>query len=153
MEALSLPGKPLVVIDYAHTPDALLKALQAARAHCRGRLACVFGCGGERDRGKRALMAQVAERLADEVVVTDDNPRGEDGDAIVADILAGLSRPQRAVIERDRVQAIMAAIGGARAGDAILIAGKGHEDYQIVGAERRHFSDREIARAALGADA
>ncbi len=153
MEALSLPGKPLVVIDYAHTPDALLKALQAARAHCHGKLVCVFGCGGERDRGKRPLMAQVAERLADEVIVTDDNPRGEDGDAIVADILAGLSRPQRAVIERDRAQAIMAAIAGARAGDAVLIAGKGHEDYQIVGIERRHFSDRETAQAALGAGA
>jgi UDP-N-acetylmuramoyl-L-alanyl-D-glutamate--2,6-diaminopimelate ligase len=148
METLSAPGKPLAVIDYAHTPDALEKALLAVRAHCTGKLTCVFGCGGERDRGKRPLMAAIAERLADRVVVTDDNPRNEDGDAIVADIVAGLSVPERALIERDRAAAIERALRDSEAADAVLIAGKGHEDYQIVGHERRSFSDRKVAQAA-----
>jgi UDP-N-acetylmuramoyl-L-alanyl-D-glutamate--2,6-diaminopimelate ligase len=150
MEMLVAPGTPLVVIDYAHTPDALDKALEAVRAHCFGRLYCVFGCGGERDPGKRPLMGAIAERRADVLVVTDDNPRGEDGDAIVADIMRGLRHPEHAHVQRDRAAAIELAISRAKAGDAVLIAGKGHEDYQIVGTTTRHFSDRDVALAALG---
>jgi UDP-N-acetylmuramoyl-L-alanyl-D-glutamate--2,6-diaminopimelate ligase len=149
METLSVAGRPLAIVDYAHTPDALEKALAAVRAHCRGRIVCVFGCGGDRDPGKRPLMGAIAERLADEVVITDDNPRTEDGDAIVAGILAGMQQPQRAAVERDRAQAIKLALARGGADDVVLIAGKGHEDYQIVGTERRPFSDREVALAML----
>jgi UDP-N-acetylmuramoyl-L-alanyl-D-glutamate--2,6-diaminopimelate ligase len=149
MEMLTAPGKPLVLVDYAHTPDALAKALQATRQHCTGRIWCVFGCGGERDRGKRPLMGAIAEADADAVIVTDDNPRGEDGDAIVAGILGGMQHPQRAHVERDRAAAIEYAIARAGADDVVLVAGKGHEDYQIVGTTTRHFSDRDVATAAL----
>jgi UDP-N-acetylmuramoyl-L-alanyl-D-glutamate--2,6-diaminopimelate ligase len=150
METLTAPGKPMVIVDYAHTPDALEKALLAVRGHGKGQLICVFGCGGDRDAGKRPLMAAIAERLADRIIVTDDNPRTEDGDAIVADIVAGLARPQAALVRRDRADAIASAVALGKEGDAVLVAGKGHEDYQIVGVERRHFSDREAALAALG---
>jgi UDP-N-acetylmuramoyl-L-alanyl-D-glutamate--2,6-diaminopimelate ligase len=143
MEGYRLPAGALAVVDYAHTPDALAKALTAARAHARGRVLVVFGCGGERDPGKRPLMGEAAERLADRVIVTDDNPRREDADGIVAMILRGMRRPGDVLVERDRARAIGAAITEARAGDVLLIAGKGHEDYQVVGTERRHFSDRE----------
>ena len=146
MEGYRLANGALAVVDYAHTPDALAKALAAVRAHARGRVLVVFGCGGERDPGKRALMGETAERLADRVIVTDDNPRGEDADRIVAMILAGLHAPARALVERDRARAIRAAVAETKAGDAVLIAGKGHEDYQIVGDERRPFSDRECLR-------
>lgn len=149
METLTAPGRPLAIVDYAHTPDALEKALLAVRKHRSGKLVCVFGCGGDRDPGKRPLMGAIAERLADRVVVTDDNPRTEDGDAIVADILKGLAHPELATVERDRAAAIARAIAESGAGDVVLIAGKGHEDYQIVGAERRSFSDREQAQLAL----
>jgi len=151
MEGYRLPSGALAVVDYAHTPDALAKALAAVRAHARGRLSVVFGCGGERDPGKRPLMGEAAERIADRVIVTDDNPRGEDADGIVAMILRGMRRPGDARVERDRGRAIAEAVAGARAGDAVLIAGKGHEDYQLVGAERRRFSDRECLAAHLGA--
>jgi UDP-N-acetylmuramoyl-L-alanyl-D-glutamate--2,6-diaminopimelate ligase len=134
----------LVVVDYAHTPDALGKALAALRIHCRGRLWCVFGCGGDRDRGKRPQMGQIAERLADAMIVTDDNPRTEDGLAIVAEILAGLAEPRKARVVRDRAAAIRAALDGARAGDVVLVAGKGHEEVQIVGQVHRPFSDRKL---------
>lgn len=150
MEAHRLPNGALAVVDYAHTPDALAKALGALRRHARGRVLVVFGCGGERDPGKRALMGEAAERLADRVIVTDDNPRGEDADRIVAMILSGLRAPARALVQRDRALAISAAIEEARPGDAVLIAGKGHEEYQLVGNERRPFSDRECLRARLG---
>jgi UDP-N-acetylmuramoyl-L-alanyl-D-glutamate--2,6-diaminopimelate ligase len=143
------PGRPLLVVDYAHTPDALEQALSALRAHTAGRLVCVFGCGGERDRAKRPLMAAIAERLADAVIVTDDNPRGEDGDAIVREIVAGLSRPQEVRIERDRAVAIALAVADARGGDTVLIAGKGHEAYQEVAGVKRAFDDVAVARAAL----
>ncbi len=147
MEAFSDTGRDvLCVVDYAHTPDALAKALAALREHCEGRLWCVFGCGGDRDPGKRPEMARVAEELADEVVVTDDNPRTEDGHAIVADILAGMKDPARAVVERDREKAIRTALEAASPGDVVLVAGKGHEDYQIVGETRRAFSDRDVVR-------
>ena len=138
---------PTLVVDYAHTPDALAKALAALRGHARGALWCVFGCGGERDPGKRPLMAAAAEAGADRLVVTDDNPRGEDPDRIVAMVIAALSGRVPAHVERDRLTAIRGAAAAARAGDVILIAGKGHEDYQIFGSERRAYSDREVARA------
>ena len=144
-------GGPRIVVDYAHTPDALAKALWALRAHCDGRLWCVFGCGGERDPGKRPEMGAVAERLADAVILTDDNPRGEEGDAIVADVLAGMSAAPR--LERDRRAAIGLAVSGAGPDDVVLVAGKGHEDYQLIGDERRAFSDRDIVRGLLGDDA
>jgi UDP-N-acetylmuramoyl-L-alanyl-D-glutamate--2,6-diaminopimelate ligase len=149
METIATAGRPLVIVDYSHTPDALEKALLAARRHCRGKLVCVFGCGGERDRSKRPIMGAIAERLSDRIIVTDDNPRGEDGAAIVADIIGGMKEPERAAVERDRAAAIEQAIRASAADDAVLIAGKGHEDYQIVGTQRRHFSDREVAEATL----
>jgi UDP-N-acetylmuramoyl-L-alanyl-D-glutamate--2,6-diaminopimelate ligase len=149
METLAATGKPLAIVDYAHTPDALEKLLGAARKHTTGKLICIFGCGGDRDPGKRPIMAAVAERLADQVIVTDDNPRTEDGDAIVADIVKGFAAPARALIERDRAAAIAQGIALGKPGDVVVIAGKGHEDYQIIGTERRHFSDREVARALL----
>jgi UDP-N-acetylmuramoyl-L-alanyl-D-glutamate--2,6-diaminopimelate ligase len=150
METITAPNRPLVIVDYAHTPDALEKALLAVRKHRTGKLVCVFGCGGDRDAGKRPLMGTIAERLADRIIITDDNPRTENGDAIVVDILKGLTRPEAAIVERDRAAAIDRAIAASAATDVVLIAGKGHEDYQIVGAERRSFSDREQALRALG---
>ncbi|MEZ0469264.1 UDP-N-acetylmuramoyl-L-alanyl-D-glutamate--2,6-diaminopimelate ligase [Luteimonas salinilitoris] len=142
-------GAPLVVIDYAHTPDALEQALASLRAHARGRIVCVFGCGGERDRGKRPQMAAIVEAGADRVIVTDDNPRGEDGDAIVADILPGFADPAAVVVQRDRARAIARAIGEAGAGDIVLVAGKGHEPCQEIGGVRHPFDDAAIARTAL----
>ncbi|RAP59521.1 UDP-N-acetylmuramoyl-L-alanyl-D-glutamate--2,6-diaminopimelate ligase [Oleiagrimonas sp. MCCC 1A03011] len=142
-------GQPLLVVDYSHTPDALEQALNSLRGHTRGALICVFGCGGERDAGKRPHMGAIAERLADRVIVTDDNPRGEDGDAIVAQILAGMDRPQAAVVQRDRAAAIHEALNMAGANDVVLIAGKGHEDYQEVNGQKHPFDDLEVARAAM----
>ena len=146
-------ARPLVVIDYAHTPDALAQALTSLRAHAVAKLVCVFGCGGERDRGKRPQMAQIAEAEADVVIVTDDNPRGEDGDAIVADILAGFSASTTAKVERDRGRAILAAIGQAGPDDIVLVAGKGHEPCQEVAGVRLPFDDTDVARRALEARA
>jgi UDP-N-acetylmuramoyl-L-alanyl-D-glutamate--2,6-diaminopimelate ligase len=140
---------PLVVIDYAHTPDALEQALASLRAHAAGRIVCVFGCGGERDRGKRPQMAVIAENQADMVIVTDDNPRGEDGDAIVADILAGFARRNAVTVQRDRAAAIARAIGEAGPDDIVLIAGKGHEPYQEIGGVRHPFDDTAVAQRAL----
>jgi len=142
---------PLVVVDYAHTPDALEQALSSLRAHSARRLLCVFGCGGERDQGKRPQMAAIAEALADRVIVTDDNPRGEDGDAIVAQIVAGFARPNAATVQRDRARAIGLALSEARAGDVVLIAGKGHEPYQEIAGVRHPFDDVDVARRALEA--
>jgi len=142
-------GQPLVVVDYAHTPDALEQSLHAVRAHCEGRLICVFGCGGERDAGKRPLMGAIAERLADIAIITDDNPRGEDGDAIVAQIVAGLMHPERAHVQRNRALAITEALHLAKPGDVVLIAGKGHETYQEGAHGKRPFDDLAVARAAL----
>jgi UDP-N-acetylmuramoyl-L-alanyl-D-glutamate--2,6-diaminopimelate ligase len=146
-------GAPLVVVDYAHTPDALEQALSSLRAHTPGRLTCVFGCGGDRDRGKRPQMAAIAERGADRVIVTDDNPRTEDGDAIVADILAGFAARDRVELERDRAAAIARALDGAGPDDVVLVAGKGHETYQEIGDRRLPFDDLAIARALLAARA
>ncbi|WP_240097478.1 UDP-N-acetylmuramoyl-L-alanyl-D-glutamate--2,6-diaminopimelate ligase [Thermomonas flagellata] len=149
MQRLGGDGRPLVVVDYAHTPDALEQALASLRGHTAGRLWCVFGCGGERDAGKRPQMAAIAERLADVVIVTDDNPRGEDGDAIVAGIVAGFARPQAVQVQRDRAAAIAQAVAGAGADDVVLIAGKGHEPYQEIAGVRHPFDDVQVARAAL----
>jgi UDP-N-acetylmuramoyl-L-alanyl-D-glutamate--2,6-diaminopimelate ligase len=142
-------GLPLVVVDYAHTPDALEQALTALRAHCAARLICVFGCGGERDAGKRPQMGRIAERLADVAIVTDDNPRGEDGDQIVSQILAGMAQPKAATVMRDREAAIRAALNMATPGDVVLIAGKGHETYQEGAGGKRAFDDMAVARNAL----
>jgi len=156
LERLGGGELPLVVIDYAHTPDALDKALAAlrnvlegaARAGKRGRLICVFGCGGDRDAGKRPLMGEVAARLADHVVVTSDNPRGEDPNAIIAQVLAGIRGRDAEAIE-DRQVAIFSAVHRAAAGDVVLLAGKGHETYQEIAGTRLPFNDREVAAAAL----
>ena len=148
-----MPGNsgPTVYIDYAHTPDALEAALEALRPHCRGKLWCVFGCGGERDRGKRPLMGRVAERLADAVVITSDNPRGEAPEHINAEILTGLRQPADATVINDREAAITHTIEAARPGDVVLIAGKGHEHHQQLAARRITFSDDRVAAAALEA--
>ncbi|MBM4191494.1 MAG: UDP-N-acetylmuramoyl-L-alanyl-D-glutamate--2,6-diaminopimelate ligase [Gammaproteobacteria bacterium] len=148
MEALTAPGKALAIVDYAHTPDALTRSLRAARAHCRGKLHLVFGCGGDRDPGKRPMMAGVAAAMADGIVITDDNPRSESPVLIAADIVAGFPKGIRATVIHDRAEAIRHALVGAREGDVVLVAGKGHERYQIVGAERRPFSDRQIIQSA-----
>ncbi|HDS0921600.1 TPA: UDP-N-acetylmuramoyl-L-alanyl-D-glutamate--2,6-diaminopimelate ligase [Stenotrophomonas maltophilia] len=144
-------GLPTVVVDYAHTPDALEQALQSLQGHLQGRLFCVFGCGGERDAGKRPQMAAIAERLAQQVIVTDDNPRGEDGDAIVADILAGFTAPDAVTVQRNRARAIGLAVKLAGPGDIVLLAGKGHEPYQEVRGVKHDFDDTLVAAAALNA--
>lgn len=145
-------GKPLAVIDYAHTPDALAKALGALREHCSGALWCVFGCGGDRDPGKRPMMGAIADELADEIIVTDDNPRSEDPQAITRAIAGGIKSRSSRVIH-DRGEAIATALREAAPLDVVLIAGKGHEDYQIYGETRRSFSDRREALRYLGAAA
>jgi UDP-N-acetylmuramoyl-L-alanyl-D-glutamate--2,6-diaminopimelate ligase len=141
--------KPLAVVDYAHTPDALAKALGALREHCKGALWCVFGCGGDRDPGKRPIMGAIADELADQIIVTDDNPRSENPQAITRAIVGGIKSRQVRVIH-DRGEAIGTALKEARATDIVLIAGKGHEDYQIYGETRRSFSDRREAQRYLG---
>ncbi|NOY63617.1 MAG: UDP-N-acetylmuramoyl-L-alanyl-D-glutamate--2,6-diaminopimelate ligase [Gammaproteobacteria bacterium] len=149
MERFGGGEQPTVVVDFAHTPDALAQSLRVLREHCRGQLWCVFGCGGQRDRGKRPRMGALAERYAQQVVITDDNPRCEDGAQIVAQIVAGFSDPGRAVVIRDREEAIAYAVGHATAQDVVLVAGKGHEAYQLVGDEKRPFSDREQVQSLL----
>jgi UDP-N-acetylmuramoyl-L-alanyl-D-glutamate--2,6-diaminopimelate ligase len=149
LETFAVSGMPLVVVDSAHTPDALQKALGVLRQHCAGRLIAVLGCGGDRDRGKRPLMGAIATQLADAVILTDDNPRSESGAAIIQDIKAGTGMQPVTVI-RDRDSAIRQAVASGRPGDVVLVAGKGHETYQIVGSERRPFSDQAVARLALG---
>jgi UDP-N-acetylmuramoyl-L-alanyl-D-glutamate--2,6-diaminopimelate ligase len=155
----------LCVVDYAHTPDALERALDVLRPLGKGRLICVFGCGGDRDRGKRPLMGEAAARRADIALVTSDNPRTEPPQAIIDMILEGVRRagkPERSAaelaqgltgfhVEPDRASAISRAVGLARLGDVLLLAGKGHEDYQILGSEKTHFDDREVAAAAFAA--
>jgi UDP-N-acetylmuramoyl-L-alanyl-D-glutamate--2,6-diaminopimelate ligase len=147
------PGQPAIVVDFAHSPDALQKTLEALRPLCVGRLVCVFGCGGDRDTGKRALMGAVAERLADRVIVTSDNPRSENPLDIIEDILTGMSRIGAACIEVDRGRAIERAVRECAPGDLILIAGKGHEGYQEIEGIRRPFSDHATALQALGKSA
>ncbi|MCT9810313.1 UDP-N-acetylmuramoyl-L-alanyl-D-glutamate--2,6-diaminopimelate ligase [Acidovorax sp. Be4] len=154
MEQIVQPGQPLVAIDYAHTPDALEQALKALRPAARqrgGRLWCVFGCGGNRDASKRPLMGEMAQRHADCVVVTSDNPRNEDPDAIMAQILGGMSPSKVLHSEVDRAAAIAQALAEAGPKDVVLIAGKGHEEYQESGGVKRPFSDMAQARKALAA--
>jgi UDP-N-acetylmuramoyl-L-alanyl-D-glutamate--2,6-diaminopimelate ligase len=143
-------GQPYeVVVDYAHTPDALARALASAREHARGRVIVVFGCGGDRDRAKRPVMGRIAAGAADRVWVTSDNPRSEDPGAIADAILAGaraVTPSDHVRLELDRRAAIGAALGEARAGDVVLIAGKGHETTQTIGADVLPFDDRAVAR-------
>jgi UDP-N-acetylmuramoyl-L-alanyl-D-glutamate--2,6-diaminopimelate ligase len=143
-------GQPVVVVDYAHTPDALESALHAVRAHLEGRLVCVFGCGGNRDQGKRPQMGRAAELLADDVFVTSDNPRNESASKIIEDVVAGLETPGRATIEPDRAAAIQRAIANCKAGDVVLVAGKGHETWQEIDGQKIRFSDESVIRHALG---
>ena len=153
-ETLALPGRPLVVIDYAHTPDALEKvllALRPAAAQRGGQLWCVFGCGGDRDATKRPLMAAVAEKNADQVVVTSDNPRSENPLAIICQVLLGLSHRDAVHVQADRAAAITHALSLADPDDVVLLAGKGHESFQEIGGAKLPFSDREHAQAALDA--
>ncbi len=146
----SLPGRmqtlgggiqPLIVIDYAHKPDALANVLQTLREYCTGKLWCVFGCGGDRDRGKRPIMGGIATTYADEIILTDDNPREESPQQIIADIVSGIANPKQIIIEHDRARAIEHVLACAKAGDIVLIAGKGHETYQTIGKEKKPFSD------------
>lgn len=150
MQRVATDG-PAVYIDYAHTPTALEGALRALRAHCQGRLWCVFGCGGDRDAGKRPQMGAAAERHGDRVIVTTDNPRSEDAAAIIDDIVAGLSQQDKLTIIEDRAVAIAWAIENAADDDVVLVAGKGHEDYQEIAGQRTRFSDYALAETALAA--
>ncbi|BAZ23781.1 UDP-N-acetylmuramyl-tripeptide synthetase [Kalymmatonema gypsitolerans NIES-4073] len=138
-----------VIVDYAHTPDSLENLLKASRPFIPGKMICVFGCGGDRDRTKRPKMGRIAAELADVAVVTSDNPRTEDPERILQDILAGIPETVKPIVICDRATAIRTAILQAQPGDGILLAGKGHEDYQILGTEKIHFDDREHAREAL----
>jgi UDP-N-acetylmuramoyl-L-alanyl-D-glutamate--2,6-diaminopimelate ligase len=153
-EALNMGQDYYVVVDYAHTDDGLLNVLTAARALCRGRLIVVFGCGGDRDRNKRPKMGAVAARLSDFAILTSDNPRTEDPVRILEDVEAGMGEGRKGedgdyVVMESREAAIQRGIAMAETGDFVLIAGKGHEDYQILGTERIHFDDREVARAVM----
>ena len=143
-------GQPVVVVDYAHTPDALEHALQAVRAHLKGRLVCVFGCGGNRDQGKRPQMGRAAELLADDVFVTSDNPRDESVSRIIEDVMAGLESPDKATVEPDREAAIQRAIANCQPGDIVLVAGKGHEKWQEIAGQKIPFSDESAILSALG---
>jgi UDP-N-acetylmuramoyl-L-alanyl-D-glutamate--2,6-diaminopimelate ligase len=147
MEAFTSVGKPTAVVDYAHTPDALASALDACRLHCHGKLWVVFGCGGDRDAGKRALMAKVAEDKADQIIITNDNPRSEDPEAIAEAIIAGFSNTTHFEKILDRKTAVLTALAQAQTDDVILCAGKGHEDYIIVGNEKRHYDERAVVSA------
>lgn len=140
-----------VIVDYAHTPDSLDNLLRASRPFISGNMICVFGCGGDRDRTKRPLMGKIAAELADVVVVTSDNPRTEDPEKILEDIVAGIPTNYQPIVIGDRATAIETAIRSAKPGDGVLIAGKGHEDYQILGTEKIHFDDQEQARNAIAA--
>ncbi len=151
MQRLGGGDKPLVVVDYAHTPDALEKVLEALRPHAAARLLCLFGCGGDRDAGKRPLMAAIAERLADGVLVTDDNPRTEASAAIIADIRKGFAAADKVTFLPSRGEAIAHLIASAAVDDVVLLAGKGHEDYQEIDGVRHPFSDIEQAERALAA--
>ncbi len=149
METFGGGDAPVVIVDYAHTPDALERVLAQTRALTSGSLICVFGCGGERDRAKRPLMGAAAARHAHRIILTDDNPRGEDPQTIITDIQAGISPRQSVTVERDRAAAIMAAVAAAVPGDTIVVAGKGHESEQLIAGERTPFSDRATVREAL----
>jgi len=153
MESFGGGVQPLALVDFAHSPDALGKVLDAARAHVRGRVFCVFGCGGDRDSGKRSMMGAIAEDRADVVIVTNDNPRTEDPRSIIDQILSGMRQPEAAHVVLDRAEAIHFALAEADAGDVVVVAGKGHETGQIVGTDVRPFSDRRVVLDSLGVEA
>ncbi len=152
MELFATANQPKVVVDYAHTPDALEKALQALKVHCQGKLWVIAGCGGDRDKGKRPMMASIAEQYADFAILSDDNPRSEDPGQIVKDMLAGMQNPEQAMVIHDRRQALEHAIAAGQSDDIILLAGKGHEDYQVYADKVVQASDRANAAALLGLD-
>ena len=151
LEKVDWDGDFAVLIDYAHTDDALKNVLTTLKTLCKGRLTVVFGCGGDRDRTKRPRMAKVAEELADRVIVTSDNPRTERPEDIISEIMTGFENPnsQAVAVEPDRKRAIEIAISTAGSGDIVLIAGKGHETYQIIGTQKFDFSDKDIAQKCL----
>ncbi|MCP4609370.1 MAG: UDP-N-acetylmuramoyl-L-alanyl-D-glutamate--2,6-diaminopimelate ligase [Planctomycetes bacterium] len=151
LEKIDFPGDFSVLVDYAHTDDALKNVLSTLKPLCKGKLIAVFGCGGDRDKTKRPRMAQVAEQLADFIIVTSDNPRTENPDEIIKDIIPGFNNPdaQSIVIEPDRKKAIASSIRTAGKNDIVLIAGKGHETYQIIGKQKFDFSDKQIAQEYL----
>ena len=150
METVPTDGDYSVIIDYSHKPDALEKALKTLRPVTRGRLIVLFGCGGDRDRAKRPIMGAIAAANSDLCIVTSDNPRTEEPEEIIREILAGIDKRKNTVrVICDREEAIRWAIMNARSGDVIILAGKGHEDYQVVGHEKRHLDEREIVAAAL----
>ncbi|XOD70010.1 MAG: UDP-N-acetylmuramoyl-L-alanyl-D-glutamate--2,6-diaminopimelate ligase [Sodalis sp. (in: enterobacteria)] len=153
MESFHAKGHPTVLVDYAHTPSALKKALIAAKLHCRGKLWCVFGCGGDRDKYKRHLMGAIAEKYSDQVIITDDNPRSELSLDIINDIKRGLLDADRIQIIPVRIEAVTSAILQAAPTDLVLVAGKGHEDYQIISHKRLHYSDRTTVEKLLGVQA
>ena len=151
MQVMGGQEQPLIIVDYSHKPDSLEKVLVALRPHCQGTLYCVFGCGGDRDRTKRPLMAAIAEKYADNIIVTDDNPRTEDPEDIVKDILSGFSNPEKIIVEHDRSKAIAHSIQCAKRGDCVLIAGKGSETYQQIGHLKIPFSDVEQVKEIIDA--
>ncbi len=152
MEYFSSESKPLLVVDYAHTPDALEKVLTTLRSYCAGKLYCVFGCGGDRDVGKRSQMGAIAESLSDQIILTNDNPRTESEEKIVENILEGIKEKSQVVIKYDRSDAIINTFLCAGKDDVVLIAGKGHETTQQIGSTLSPFSDRELARRLMGGD-
>jgi len=147
MEGFSATDLPLAVVDYAHTPDALENALIACRQHCQGALWVVFGCGGDRDTGKRPLMGEIAERQSDHVIVTNDNPRTENPEQIAKQILAGCKQPEKITVMLTRQQAVLSALKKANKNDVILFAGKGHENYIVVGEHHIPYNERELVRS------
>jgi UDP-N-acetylmuramoyl-L-alanyl-D-glutamate--2,6-diaminopimelate ligase len=149
MECFTAPGQPLAIVDYAHTPDALTQVLQAARLHCRGKLWCVFGCGGDRDRGKRPQMGQAASQDADIIVITDDNPRTESAQQIIADIASGATEGARVLTHSGRRDAVLSTLRQAAADDVVVLAGKGHEDYQVVGTQKLDYNERQIVASFM----
>jgi len=146
MEAFSAKHCPTAVVDYAHTPDALENALKACQEHCCGELWVVFGCGGDRDQGKRALMGKIAEQRANHVVITNDNPRSEAPELIANDILSGCAEPEKITLILDRKQAVLATLAQAKENDIVLLAGKGHEDYIIIENQSVHYNERTIVQ-------
>jgi UDP-N-acetylmuramoyl-L-alanyl-D-glutamate--2,6-diaminopimelate ligase len=152
MQLVHAKGQPVVIVDYAHTPDALKNVLEAARPHCKGKVILVFGCGGDRDVGKRKEMAAIAEKLADAVIVTDDNPRNEDATIISEHIFEGFDNKAAVHIEHDRKKAIVCAISNSTDQDLVLIAGKGHETWQEIKGKKYHFSDLEEVKKVFGLD-
>ena len=150
IEAFRGHGEFMVVVDYAHTPDGLENVLQSLREVCSGRLICVFGCGGDRDRGKRPRMGEIARRYADQIILTNDNPRTEQPETIINEILAGMKDRKGVIVNTDRAQAISSAIADAGKDDIVLVAGKGHETYQEIGKQRYPFSDRQLVRNLVG---